>query len=363
MKKIFSLFLSIALLCSLTSCGLYAKDDFDYYEPEEETEESAIEMPINIKNIVVTIYPEYEIIKNILGDRFDKYNITLLQDNGVDLHNYQPTAKDIKAISSADLFIYVGGESDEKWVKNALNQNTNPNAIIINMMQVLAANNSLKFEETVEGMQEEEHEHAEEEHDAEFLDDEYDSEHEEEFEEDEEYDEHVWLSISNYIYLTNIIKDVLKTLDPTYANLFEDNAKRFVANLTALDDDFRTSLQNTKRKVALFGDRFPFRYLFDEYGLSYYAAFKGCSAESEASFKTIKFLADKVDELSLPYVMTIENSDKKIASTIIQTSKNKNATIKQLHSLQSITKKEMDEGQNYLTIMKENLETLKEVLN
>ena len=248
-------------------------------------------------NIVTTIFPEYDWVREILGDNAGNADLTMLLDNGVDLHSYQPTAQDILKISTCDLFIYVGGESDG-WVSDALQEAANKDMKVIDLLDVL--DDAVKEEEIVEGME------AGEEHgDGE------DEEHEEE-EEGPEYDEHVWLSLRNAKVLCEAITNALTEIDPDHAADYRSNLTSYSEKLDALDAAYQSAIDSASRKTLLFGDRFPFRYLVDDYGLSYYAAFAGCSAETEASFRTITFLSDKADELNLTSVLTIESSDQKM---------------------------------------------------
>lgn len=304
-------------------------------------------------SIVTTIFPEYDWVKEILGDKADNAEITMLLDNGVDLHSYQPTADDIVKISDCDLFIYVGGESDG-WVDDALKNATNKNMKVINLLEVLG--DSVKEEETVEGMQEEEHDHDHE--DADEHDDAEEHDHEEEV----EYDEHVWLSLKNAETLVNAISKSLQELDPDNKDTYAANSDAYVKKLSALDADYQAAVDAATYKTVLFGDRFPFRYMVDDYGLSYYAAFVGCSAETEASFETISFLAGKVDELKLPCVLTIEGAQHKIAETIVQNTTAKNQKVLTMDSMQSTTSKDVSSGTTYLSIMEKNLSVLKEAL-
>ena len=298
-------------------------------------------------NIVTTIFPEYDWVREILGDTAENADLTMLLDNGVDLHSYQPTAQDILKISTCDLFIYVGGESDG-WVSDALQEAANKNMKVIDLLDVL--DDAVKEEEIVEGME------AGEEHgDGE------DADHEEE-EEGPEYDEHVWLSLRNAKVLCEAISNALTEIDPDHAADYRSNLAAYSGKLDALDAAYQSAVDSASRKTLLFGDRFPFRYLVDDYGLSYYAAFAGCSAETEASFRTITFLADKADELNLTSVLTIESSDQKIAQTIIQNTKDKNQNILTLNSMQSVTSNDVAAGTGYLSIMESNLDVLKEAL-
>ena len=496
--------------------------------------------------IVTTIFPEYDWVKTILGDKAENAELTLLLDNGVDLHSYQPTAEDIVKIKECDMFVYVGGESDE-WVEDVLEASENKNMVVINLLDVLG--DSVKEEEIVEGMEHEhEHEHSKEvstfedsevqdrelsdwegdwqsayplvldgsldkawEHKAEegdmtaaeykdyytkgyktdytaisihdnkisftdnkgnvtesaykyngfyiqnwstgtkaamyrfeaedkeagapiyiefndhiiepsdaehfhirmsnesydaivdpegnwptFFDaslspegvcdevighgkheddeDEDDEEHEDADHEDadheeheheegeEEKDEHVWLSLKNASVLCEEIATQLGTIDEANKDFYKSNYEAYKKELDDLDAEYQAAVEAGDKDTILFGDRFPFRYMVDDYGLKYYAAFAGCSAESEASFDTVIFLAGKVDELGLPAIMTIEGDDHKIAETVQENTKSKDQKILTLDSLQSTTSKDIENGTTYLSVMKSNLDVLKEAL-
>jgi len=286
-------------------------------------------------SIVTTIFPEYDWVREILGEKADNAEITMLLDNGVDLHSYQPTADDIVKISDCDLFIYVGGESDE-WVEDALRNAANGNMKVINLLEVLG--DSVKTEEIVEGMQEEEYEY------------------------EEEADEHVWLSLKNAKMLVRVISKALQELDPNNKDIYAANADAYVKKLSALDAEYQAAVDAASNKTILFGDRFPFRYLVDDYGLRYYAAFVGCSAETEAGFETISFLAKRVDELKLPCVLTIEGAQHKIAETIVWNTTTKNQKVLTMDSMQSTTTQDVKNGTTYLSVMEKNLSVLKEAL-
>ena len=310
--------------------------------------------------IVTTIFPEYDWVMNILGDKKDNADVTMLLDNGVDLHSYQPTADDIVKIKSCDMFIYVGGESDE-WVEDVLETADNKDMVVVNLLEELG--DQVKEEELVEGMQGEEHDHEhehEEDHDEEH---EHEEEHDhEEEEEDTEYDEHVWLSLKNASILVEKISSKLQTIDAANADAYEKNGKAYIEKLQALDKEYEKAVSEGSVKTLLFGDRFPFRYLVDDYGLSYYAAFIGCSAETEASFETIAFLSEKTDELHLHTILVIEGSDQKIAKTIIENTSSKDQQILVMDSMQSVTSKDVEGGKDYYSIMEKNLEVLKEAV-
>ena len=305
-------------------------------------------------HVVTTIFPIYDWVENVIGDNPGEVEVTMLLDSGVDLHSYQPSAADILKISTCDVFIYVGGESDG-WVHEALANAVNRDMKVINLLDALGE--GAKEEEMVEGMQESGHDHedGEEGHNHEDGEDAHDHE-------DHEYDEHVWLSLRNASFYVGQIADVLSETDPANAATYGANADAYKSKLADLDERYRSTVEAAGGNTLLFGDRFPFRYLTDDYGLEYYVAFMGCSAESEASFETIAFLSGKVDEENLRCVMTIDGSDGKIAQTIISSTKNKDQKILTLDSMQSATSKDYEEGRTYLSIMESNLEVLKEAL-
>ena len=321
MKKILALLLALWIPAAVLS-GCAPQDD------------SAAS---NKLNIVTTIFPAYDWVREILGDETDRAEITTLLDSGVDLHSYQPTVDDIVKISECDLFLYVGGESDG-WVDDALKNAPNKDRKVIRLLDVLG--DSAKAEETVEGMQEEEHDH----------------------EEEAEYDEHIWLSLKNAQKLVAAISKALQESDPARKDTYAANAAAYVEKLSALDGEYRAAVDSGKYKTLLFGDRFPFRYLADDYGLDYYAAFPGCSAETEASFETVSFLAGKMDALGLPCVLTIEGTQHKIAETVVQNTAQKNQQILTMDSMQAVTANDAASGVSYLSIMEKNLSVLKKAL-
>ncbi len=532
-KKISLLTLSFLIAAmNLTGCGTATAENNSTANPTAENtvssqkdhsvpEETTASEDKSL-NIVCTIFPEYDWVKEILGSHAENDNIIYLLDNGVDLHSYQPTAKDMAEIAQCDLFIYVGGESDE-WVEDALTEAINPDMQVINLMEVMG--DSAKLEEIKEGMQEEdEHDHDHSKEVSTFEDDEvqdrslsdwagewqsgyplaldgsldeafahkaesgsmtaqeykdyyikgyetnYDnikiegnhitftqndgtvtesdyeytgyfiqdwstgtraamyrfeavdkesgapvyiefndhmiaSEKAEHFHirmsdesydaiedpenrwptfypaelspeevceelaghgshnnEEEEYDEHVWLSLKNAKLLCAEIADKLSILDADHSEDYKNNLIAYVEQLDKLDSDFQALVDSASVKTVVFGDRFPFRYFVDDYGLDYYAAFVGCSAETEASFETIIFLSQKLDELGTDTIFTIENSDKSIAQTIINNTTVKNQNIVELNSIQSVNSQQIADGVNYLSLMQGNYDVLKNAL-
>ena len=503
MKKYISILLAAVMAVGcLAGCGQKNSN-----EQADNTDDGKLK-------VVTTIFPEYDWVKEIAGDEISNIDLTMLLDNGVDLHSYQPTSEDILKISDCDLFVYVGGESDS-WVDDALKNATNKDMQVINLLDVLK--DSIKTEESMPGMQAEEgHNHGY----AHFEDsdvqdrtlsdwdgdwqsvypylqggvldevmekkaesgektaEEYKEYYEngyktdvsqitidaenntmcfvkngvaskatyeykgyqiydyesgsrgvryffeatsgdadapkyvqfsdhgiapgkaehfhiyagndgfdalsEEMEnwptyypadmsgkeiaedmlehEEKEYDEHVWLSLKNAQTLCKAIAEALETADPEHKDVYAANVDSYLEKLSSLDGQYQDAVANGSQKTLLFGDRFPFRYMVDDYGLKYYAAFAGCSAESEASFETISFLAKKVDELGLKNIMTIENSDQKIAKTIRDNTKDKNQEILSLDSMQSTTSEDVKNRTTYLSVMESNLDVLKKAM-
>ena len=316
--------------------------------------------------IVATVFPEYSWVQEVLGKQDGGAELTLLSKKGTDMHSYQPSAEDILRIASCDLFIYVGGESD-KWVDKALKEGGNPKRRVINLMKLLG--NRVREEETVEGMEKHDHhEHDKEGHEHRDKD-KHDEKHEHQDKHEDkhhhegvEYDEHVWLSLKNADIACKAIAENMSELDPQNAETYRANYTAYSKKLAALDKQYEETVKKAPVKVILFGDRFPFRYLADDYGLKYYAAFNGCSAETEASFETVIFLAKKVDELKLPAVLTIEGKQHKLARTIVENTKEKNQKVLTLNSMQSVTEEEIKSGTTYLKVMEENLKVLQEAL-
>ena len=305
MKKTVAFLLAALLILGLCACGGTVSDT--------KTDSKKLQ-------IVTTIFPIYDWVSAVTAGT--DAEITMLLDSGVDL-----------------LFLYVGGESDG-WVEDALKTAANKNMTVLDLMEVLG--DLVKEEETVEGMEE--------------------TEEEDDEEEGPEYDEHIWLSLKNAAVLTDRIAEALAGKDPAHAGTYRANAAAYAEKLRALDEAYAKAVADASVKTLLFGDRFPFRYLCDDYGLAYYAAFSGCSAETEASFETVAFLAGKVDELGLGAVLTIEGTDHRIAETIVQNTRTKDQRILTLDSLQSVTAKDVQSGASYLAIMEQNLSVLREAL-
>lgn len=289
-------------------------------------------------SIVTTIFPVYDWTRQMVGDN-KNIDVTMLLDSGTDLHSFQPTADDIIKIATCDMFIYVGGESD-KWVDDVLAEKQNSNMVIIKLLNLLSKD---KKEELIkEGMEPEQKDGEENEI---------------------EYDEHIWLSLKNAYNLCGKISESLCNIDKANADSYKANTDAYLKQLDALDKSYSQVVLSGSKNTLVFGDRFPFRYMTDDYGIDYFAAFLGCSAESEASFKTVMFLANKVDELELSSIIKIEGSDGSLANTIKENTKLKTAEILTLDSMQSITSSQLDEGVTYINICEKNLEVIKKALS
>ena len=287
--------------------------------------------------IVATTFPQYDWIREIIGKDNTNVDLQLLMKNGGDLHSYQPTAGDIANIADANLFVYVGGESDE-WVDDALKEKTNKDMKVVNMMQTLGDD----IDEEEEGLEKES-----EDHDHEEI----------------EYDEHVWLSLKRAQKIVKAIADELGELDSTNAKKYQENAEAYIAKLATLDKSYESTVNTVKNKTWIFADRMPFHYLAKDYGITTYAAFNGCSTETNASFNTIVSLAKYADELGIKHIMTIEGSDKKLAKAVIENTTDKNQDILTLNSLQSVSQSDIDKGLTYYGAMEENLKVLAQSFN
>ncbi len=330
-KKLIPVILAVALLlpvpAMLASCGgsrLYSEGDGEL-------------------NVVCTNFPPFDFAREIGGV---KVKVTVLQDNGADLHNYSPTSAAIMAIKNADVFIYVGGSSDEAWLDSALTSAGNPDLIKV----AFTEHCTLLEEETLEGMQ---HTHDRDEHE--------DHEHGEECE--HEHDEHVWLSLRNAKTIASAIANAFVKADSENTAYYRENEGKYLAQLDELDKLYTETFANASRNQLLFADRFPFLYLANDYGLECYAAFSGCSTEVNASFETTQFLIDKTKELGLTSVLIIDADPKNAPAVAGTVSSATGAKILSLNSCQSITRASIKEGVTYLGIMRDNLAVLKEALN
>lgn len=319
MKQKLALILAALLSClPLVGCGDSADDD-------------------DKLRVVCSVFPAYDWARQIIGET-KGVELTLLADDGTDLHSFQPSVKDIAAMQQADVLCYVGGTSDS-WIADTLDTATLSETQTVVMLDASDA----KAEVTVEGMQEEGHDHASDDHGHEQA----------------EIDEHIWLSLRQASLICAAIRDALCAASPENADAFTQNCADYLAALDTLDAAYTTLVtESAVRDTILVADRFPYRYLAEDYDLTYYAAFPGCSAETEASFETIAFLSDKVCELALPYILVTETSDQSIAKTVLENA-GSDAGILILDSLQSVTQRDLENGATYLERMKKNLEPLR----
>jgi zinc transport system substrate-binding protein len=246
-------------------------------------------------------------------------------------HSFEPTPKDIITIQNSDVFIYVGGESDV-WVDRILDSMDISKMKVIRMMDEV----NVVEEEVVEGMEEE----AEE-------------------EEGVAYDEHVWTSPQNAVRIVEAITETLCKVDTANADSYRQNADDYIAQIVELDSEFQTIVNNAKRKTIIFGDRFPFRYFADAYGLAYFAAFPGCSTETECSAATIAFLINKVKAEKIPVVFHIELGNERMADTIAEET---GAEKLLLHACHNISKRDFENGITYVDLMRQNVENLRRAL-
>ena len=299
-------------------------------------------------SVVCTAFPQYDWLQNLTAGANPGFSITLLNHQGADMHSFQPTAANMVSIAECDLFFYIGGFS-ETWVDAALESAGNHKAVTVALLDHVD-----KKEENLSGIvgAEAEHDHDHD-HDGEAHD-----EHAGEI----EYDEHIWLSLHTAAQSCEAITSALTALDPQNAALYEKNLQGYLAKLSALDQRYRKMIDGAERKTLLFADRFPFRYLADDYGLTCYAAFPGCSAETEASFETIVELADTAANLKLPAVLILEGSRPAVAETIIETA-GVDAQVLTINSMQSVNQRQIDGGLTYLQVMEDNLQVLKRALN
>ncbi|MGN0960603.1 MAG: metal ABC transporter substrate-binding protein [Christensenellales bacterium] len=288
------------------------------------------------KKIVTTSFPIYDICREILGTEDD---LMLLMDNGVDLHNYSPTASDIANISEAELFIYIGGESDD-WVGDVLGSINNVNLRTLSLMDIegltLLEETSNNIIESEEESESEEHEH--------------------------DYDEHIWLSIKNVITMTNEISNYLIKVYPELQQLILENTSKYIAKLQTLDDEYESNLTGSEKTIIV-ADRFPFVYMMNDYNIKYYAVFSGCSTETQASVESIATLVEKINECDVDYLLVLENSDQTVARSCMSSSSCKaGLQVLIINSCQSITRNAL-QNNSYLQIMTANLEVLKKALN
>ncbi|MBQ8165022.1 MAG: zinc ABC transporter substrate-binding protein [Clostridia bacterium] len=320
LKKIVALVVVIVTVLSVfAGCGSQNEDD-------------------GVLNILCSFFPAYDWVREITAGA-QNVKVELLVESGADMHSYQATAADLVKIASCDVFVYVGGVSDG-WVEDALESAPSDHRTVLNFMALLPEDRKLCASE--DELHEHDHEHDHAEKDA--------------------YDEHLWLSLKNAEILCEKISGKLAEIDPANSEKYVANTSEYCEKLKTLDGEYEKTVAAAENNTLIFGGRFPFTYLLNDYGLEHYSAFGGCSAESEASFETIIFLAGKVDELGVSAVMSVKGDTDSIAKTVVENTKNKNQQIIELDSMQSVTKKDIDGGATYLKNMQENLTALEKAL-
>ncbi len=276
--------------------------------------------------IVCSSFAQYDFIR-VITEGNENVKLTLLSENGEDMHSFEPTSSNILAVADADILVYTGGVSDT-WVDGMLTAASNSSLVTVKLFDLVTPDS----EDCVGG----EHEH--------------DGEH------GHEYDEHLWTSPKNTIKIVEGLCDLLCREDPDSEELYRENTEKYLAELSALDLELEKLF--SKKQTMIFADRFPFLYFVNDYGIEYYAAFPGCTTEQNASFDVVMELVERVREANSKWIFEIDGSNSSIAKTVAgQTG----AGIKTLYSCQSVTKAQIEQGATYLGYMKQNLATLKEV--
>ncbi|MEI0559060.1 metal ABC transporter substrate-binding protein [Brachyspira intermedia] len=338
MQKKILIFVTLLFSIIIVSCN----------DANKNTKENNKEIDNSKLKVVTTIFPIYDFTRNIA---VDNVNLQMIIKPGIEIHSFNTTPADVIDIQNADVFIYIGGESEAWAEKIVSSMNTNGKKIIRLIDYVKALD-----EEIVEGMEHDiDHNHEEE-----ANHEEHENHIEESHTHEGVYDEHIWTSPKNAQLMVTAICNVLSEIDPNNANVYKSNADKYNQELTVLDEEIRNTVNTSKRKNIVFGDRFPFRYLAEEYGLEYRAPFTGCSSQVDASPKTIAYLMNYIKDNKIPYLYYIELSNEKIANTLIEQT---GAEKLKLHSGQNVSKEEFDSGVTYLSIMRDNLENLKKGLN
>lgn len=300
-------------------------------------------------NVVTTLFPYYDFLRQIAGDDIE---LTLVVPAGMDSHSFEPTPADMITIQNADLVVCNGGAM-EQWLEKVLDSFGNGAAPgrVVTMMDYV----DTMEEEIVEGMEAEEHDHFLDSHNHLAEGHEHDDGHEIEI----EYDEHIWTSPVNAIKMTGVLADVLMEEDPAHAADYRRRADDYIGKLKALDQELQDVVAAGHRRLLVFGDKFPLRYFFEEYGLEYRAAFTGCSTDTEPSAKTIAYLIDKVKAENIPVVYYLELSSHRVAEIIGEET---GAEPLLFHSCHNLTRRQFDSGVTYLELMEQNVVNLRKGL-
>ena len=330
MKRILTLFLTLALILSLAACAA----------PGEKADDGKLQ-------IVATLFPYYDFARAIAGGRAD---VTLLLSPGREAHSFEPTPLDAVTISEADVFLYNGGEG-EYWVEEMLDAAGEHIAVKARMMDYVDALGE-EFSEGMQGADAHDHDHDHGDHDHE-KNEAHDGDA-------VEYDEHIWTSPKNAAILCRAVCDAICKADPANEDFYRANCDDYCAQIEALDARFADLCESAPRKLLIFADRFPMLYFCREFGLDYRAAFHGCSGDTEPSLATIKFLIDKVEDEGIPVVYTIDFGTKKVAAVVSECT---GAAIETIYSMQTVSRADFDAGETYLTLMERNYDALRKGLN
>lgn len=327
LSAVFIAGLFVTLLLSTSACALQESDGEAPLAPTEE----------GLK-IVASIFAPYDFAQTIVGE---VASVSLLVPPGSEAHSFEPSPADVKLLNSADIFIYAGGESDA-WLDKIISSLDNPDLTLVRLVELV----DVLQEEALEGI-------STEAVDAAGTADAHASDA-------AEIDEHVWTSLRNAQIIVSALAATFSNLDPEHAELFGSNAQTYNAQLELLDAQMVEIVKNAQRTTLVFGDRFPFRYFVEDYELSYYAAFPGCSSAVDFNPKTIIFLIDTVRQQKVPVVLYLELSDGRIAHTIAEET---GAQALQFYSAHNISKEDFNAGVTYLSLMQANAATLKVALN
>ncbi|MCH5300386.1 MAG: zinc ABC transporter substrate-binding protein [Ruminococcus sp.] len=306
MKKLIASFFVIIMMLSLASCNSEVKT--------MSKEEGKL-------NIVATIFPYYDFVRNITGD---KANVRMLLSPGVEPHHYEPSPSDIIDINNSDLFIYTGGESDE-WAESIV-ESLDTDVKVLKLIDLVKTYNEEETDKTV----------------------------------GEETDEHIWTSPQNAIEITKIISQEIILLDKNNSEYFAENSEKYLTELSELDNELRNITEKAKRNKIVFGDRFPILYFVKEYNLDYECAFPGCSSETEPGIATVNHLIDVVKEEKIPVVFYLDFSNQAVATLLCEDS---NAKPMVFHSCHNITQENFNNGETYISLMKQNAQAVEEALN
>ena len=364
--RIVSIFLTICCI-ALSGCGVSGTADPAAFSSSDEKDSRPL--------VVTTIFPYYDFVRQIAGDRV---RLKMVVPAGMDSHSFEPTPADMITMQQADLMVCNGGEM-EQWVEKVVASLDTENMKVLTMMDYV----DVLEEEIIEGMEDTEHSHDDHDHAHEHEVADHDHENEDHdhtddeikthedlsritfddhdgHEMDIEYDEHIWTSPANAMKLVEVITETLKEVSPENASYFEENKNSYEKELKSLDDEFKDIVANGRHRMIVVADKFPFRYFAEEYGLSYRAAFSGCSTDTEPSAKTIAYLIDRIKENQIQAVFYLELSSHRTADII---SEETGAKPLLLHSCHNVTRRQFDEGVTYLQLMKQNAKNLKEALS